>query len=208
MKKEDETRERFKSRFQNGFLIEIDLSGFHLYLLHLILKKPFPENVYEEFGKLYFKKNSLTQEEVEQSKTTTFQNIYGGISKDLLQIPFFAKVHDLIKNLWVQYKTDSLKTFLFDRPIKSKNLPELSQNKVFNYMLQNLETEFNSTLIERFLDYLKDKETKLVRKNIDNSTLHFYWWTYLLQFLLVLSASTNIWRTSCTCGILNSFSFK
>lgn len=160
LNKSDGTRKRFVSRNKNGFLVEIDLSGFHLYLLYTILGQEFPHNVYEELSKYY-------PDNVE-SKEYTFKQIYGGIEESLLKIEPFQSINELSKQIFIQYKTDTLKTFLFDRKINVKNIPGLTQWKLFNYMLQNLETEFNATLLERLNNLLREKETKLVLYTYDS----------------------------------------
>lgn len=160
LNKTDGTRKRFVSRNKNGFLVEIDLSGFHLYLLYMIIGKEFPTNVYEELSKYY-------PENVE-SKEYTFKQIYGGIEEELLKIEPFQSINELSKQIFIQYKTDTLKTFLFDRKINVKNIPGLTQWKLFNYMLQNLETEFNATLLERLNNLLRERETKLILYTYDS----------------------------------------
>lgn len=152
LNKTDGSRKRFISRNENGFLMEIDLTGFHLFLIYTILGQKFPENIYQELSKFY--------PEGEDPKGYTFRQIYGGIDKELLNIEPFRSINQLSKETFVKYKTGSLKTFLFDKPMVIEE--GLNQWKVFNYMLQNLETEFNATLLERLNNLLREKETKLI----------------------------------------------
>jgi len=155
--KEDGSRKRFISRYENGFLVEIDLSGFHLYLIYMILGQKFPENVYEELNQYY-------PEEV-NPKDFTFKQIYGGIDESLLEIEPFKSIKGLTNGIYEQYKRGTLKTFLFDRPI---NISGLSPTKLFNYMLQNLETEFNARLLNELNQRLIQKETKLILYTYDS----------------------------------------
>lgn len=173
LNKSDGSRKRFISRFSDGFLIEIDLSGFHLYLLHLILNIPFPENIYEVLGKIYFKKNELSNEELTESKTITFRQIYGGIDREYQSIEPFKSIHNLERQVFIDYKLNNLKTFLFDRKVNLENLPGLNQSKIFNYLLQNLETEFNSNLIRKLNDFLKVKHSKLILYNYDSFLIDY-----------------------------------
>ena len=155
-------RERFRSRHDKGFLIEIDLSGFHLYLLYIILGLEFPKNIYEELSKYY-------PSEVDP-KEFTFKQIYGGIDKSLLEITPFKEIQELQWSIYQKYRNNELKTFLFDRKV---SIPDLSSTKIFNYMLQNLETEFNDHLIDKLLDLLDQKETKLILYTYDSFLFDF-----------------------------------
>lgn len=157
LNKEDGSRKRFVSRNKNGFLFEIDLSGFHLYLIYLILNKPFPENIYEELSKYY--------PPTVNPKDYTFKQIYGGIDKELLNIEPFCSIQNLISGIYREYQNGSLKTFLFERPIRLKGLPP---TKLFNYLLQNLETEFNARLINETNQLLSTCETKLILYTYDS----------------------------------------
>lgn len=158
LNKSDGSRERFKSRHENGFLIEIDLSGFHLYLLYLIIGQKFPENIYQELSKFYPKD--------ENPKDYTFKQIYGGIERDLIPFEPFKSINELSKSTFAQYKAGKLKTFLFDREMKLEQ--GLTQWKVFNYCLQNLETEFNMEIIQKLNSALKGKQTKLILYTYDS----------------------------------------
>ena len=153
----NEQKQRFISRYKNGLLVEIDLSGFHLYLLYLILGLEFPKNIYEHLQRFY--------PEGVNPKDYTFKQIYGGIDKELLEITPFKEITQLQRQVWKQYQDGTLKTFLFDRKVQ---LPDLTSHKVFNYLLQNLETEFNSTLLEQLLKVLDGKETKLILYTYDS----------------------------------------
>ena len=58
------------------------------------------------------------------------------------------------------YNSGELQTLLFNRKVKfPKNI---DKTKLFNYMLQNFETEFCSVLIDKLLALLKDKQSKLI----------------------------------------------
>lgn len=165
LNKTDGSRKRFISRHEKGLLIEIDLSGFHLYLIYLILGEPFPENIYAELSKFY--PNDVNPKEF------TFKQIYGGIDQELREVEPFKSILRLEQEIFLRYKTNSLKTFLFDRKIDCEILKGFNQSKVFNYMLQNLETEFNSMLIQKINQFLKEKETKLILYTYDSFLFDF-----------------------------------
>jgi hypothetical protein len=69
--------------------------------------------------------------------------------------------------LYEEYKKNGfIRSIVFERPIgKGKNLPE---HKLFNYLLQSYETEYNSVIIKRILNYLHNKGTKLILYTYDS----------------------------------------
>lgn len=145
-------------------LVEVDLSGFHLFLIYLLLKRTFPTNVYLELGKLYFGKDELTKEEVAQAKVQTFKQIYGSISPEYWGVEPFKSIRNLQNQTWKGYAQGTLKTFLYKMEIPKG----IEKHKLFNYMLQNLETEFNAEIIKRLNNITKNTQTKLILYTYDS----------------------------------------
>jgi hypothetical protein len=164
LNKEDGSRKRFVSRHgDKGGLLEIDLSGFHLYLLYTICELDYPDDVYQELSKYY--------PVGVNPKDHTFKQIYGGISKELLDVEPFASINALSYSIHEKFVSGTLKTLLFGRPIPSEMIKDSSQTKIFNYMLQNLETEFNSLIISELIEGLRNAKTKLVLYTYDSFLL-------------------------------------
>ncbi len=157
LNKEDGSRKRFVSRNENGFLFEVDLTGFHLYLIYLIMGKEFPSDPYKELSQFY--------EPNLDPKSYTFKQIYGTVDEHLREIEPFKSIVNLQQSIYETYKEGNLKTFLFGRPI---TIQGLNQTKLFNYMLQNLETEFNAGLINDLMSRLDGKNTKLILYTYDS----------------------------------------
>jgi hypothetical protein len=164
LNKEDGSRRRFVSRHEDkGGLLEIDLSGFHLYLLYVICGLDFPEDVYKELSHYY--------PAGVNPKDHTFKQIYGGISRDLLEIEPFASINALSYSIHDKFVRGELKTLLFERPVSPEMIEGSNQTKIFNYMLQNLETEFNSLIISELLEGLRGTKTKLILYTYDSFLL-------------------------------------
>lgn len=164
LNKTDGSRERFVSRFgPNGKLIEFDLKAFHIYLLSKVVGYDWPDpDIYAYFGKLY-------PPDV-NPKDETFKQIYGGISDKYLHIDFFFKVKQLTNTLFERYEKNELKSVLFERQM---NIPDLTNVKVLNYILQSLETEFNASLISKINDYLYTQQSKLVLYTYDSFLIDY-----------------------------------
>jgi hypothetical protein len=91
---------------------------------------------------------------IEESKGITFQLLYGGIDDDFRQIPYFDKVADYIDNLWIDVQRKGyLQTPHREIPLSWIEQP--NAQKVFNYLLQAVETEMNIDKMRTILDYIK-----------------------------------------------------
>ena len=74
LNKTDGSRKPFKSRFENGMLVEFDYDGYHLRLIGEVVDYKFPESsVHEHMAKFY---GDVTYDE---SKNRSFQYLYGHI---------------------------------------------------------------------------------------------------------------------------------
>ena len=166
---EDGARLPFVSRFDYGMLLELDFDSYHIRLIADMLDYKLPDgNIHEYFGKYYFKKDTLTPEEYAQSKNITFKQIYGGIDKEYLDIPFFQQTKELINTIWKQYQFKGyVETPLFKRRFKKSWFTDMNANKLFNYILQATETERNFKVINNVLEVLQGKNTKLILYTYD-----------------------------------------
>ena len=64
-------------------------------------------------------------------------------------------------------------TDIYRRKLLFKNYEDLNRNKVFNYLIQALETESNIKKILKVQDYLYNKKTKLVLYGYDSFLFDF-----------------------------------
>ena len=162
LNKSDGSRKQFISRYNNGVLVEMDFDAYHLRLIGEIIGYEFPEtSVHEHMAKLY----GLPYEE---AKALSFRYLYGGISDDVSDNPFFSKVNDYIKLLWNDYKTNNfVQSYIYNRKIYRKNLHDMNPNKLFNYMIQLMETEKNIDILDKLTFSIQDDMSKLILYNYD-----------------------------------------
>jgi hypothetical protein len=170
MNKEDGTRDAFCSRFDNGALVEMDFDAYHVRLIARLIGYELPAgSVHEYFGRFYFDTEQLTDEQYEQSKQITFRLLYGGIDREFLSVPFFAKVNDFIYSLWNTWKTKKrIETPILKRQITHDMISNPTANKVFNYYLQAMETEVSVQKLQTVQQILHDYETKLILYTYDS----------------------------------------
>jgi len=162
LNKSDGSRKQFISRFNNGVLVEMDFDAYHLRLIGEIIGYKFPPgSVHEHMGKLY----GLPYDE---AKALSFKYLYGGITDEVSDNPFFSKVNDYIKLLWNDFKTNNfVESYIYNRRIHRKNLHDMNPNKLFNYMIQLMETENNIKILNELQPKLQEYNSKLVLYNYD-----------------------------------------
>ena len=92
--------------------------------------------------------------------------------KEFLEIPFFRKVNDFVYKLWDQCKQKKyIETPVLKRKIYKDSITNITANKLFNYYLQATETEISTVKLQQVLEYLRDKESKLVLYTYDSVLL-------------------------------------
>ena len=171
LKKDDGTRERFISRFDKGKLVEFDFDAYHLRLIAKMINYELPNtSIHTYLGKYYFGKDLITADEYNESKSVTFQILYGGVPKEFENIPFFSKVKHYIFEVWDIYKRKGyVETPIFKRKLYAENLKDrdIKPQTLFNYMIQAMETEQNVLIINEIQEMLKGYQTKLVLYTYD-----------------------------------------
>jgi hypothetical protein len=162
LNKKDGSRKKFVSRFKNGVLVEFDYDAYHPRLIGNKIGYEFPNgSVHQHLADTY----GLDYDE---GKQLTFKYLYGGITNDIKDNPFFSKVDEYIKELWMGWKRDKkVVSDIYSREIYRKNLPDMNPNKLFNYMIQLMETEKNIETLDKLQLFLEDRKSKLILYNYD-----------------------------------------
>jgi len=170
LNKKDESRKPYTSRFQDGILVEFDYDAYHLRLIGHILDYQFPKgSVHEHMSEFY------GDVDYETSKSTSFQYLYGRIPQQVIDTnPFFSRVNKYIGEIWGKFKTQQfIESDIYNKRIYRKNLSAMNRNKLFNYMIQLLETENNMKVMSELIPYLKDKQSKLILYSYDSFLFDF-----------------------------------
>tara|TARA_R110002167_G_scaffold358837_1_gene575123 strand:+ start:939 stop:1541 length:603 start_codon:yes stop_codon:yes gene_type:complete len=151
-------------------LLEMDFDAYHPRLIADIIGYDLPEgSIHEYFAKQYFGKEDISEEEYNQSKKITFRLLYGGIDSDFEKVPFFGKTKQFITQLWKKFKRDGhVLTPLMKRPLYKNCLHDMNPNKLFNYLLQASETEYNLHVLNNVNDLLREYETDIILYTYDS----------------------------------------
>jgi hypothetical protein len=145
LNKTDGSRDVFVS---DGIFLQMDYNAYHPRLIAKLVKYDAPDgNMHQWLADQYGCS-------VDESKGITFQLLYGGIDDEFRQIPYFDKVADYIDNLWIETQRNGyLQTPHREIPLSWIEQP--NAQKVFNYLLQALETEINVDKMQKILECIK-----------------------------------------------------
>ena len=159
-----------KVKDPNQFLVEFDYDSHHVRLVAKLIGYDLPDgNLHEYFGRQYFNTPVLTPEQYNESKTITFRMLYGNLYTEYRDIKFFKMVHEYRQELWKAFKSQGhILAPMTNRKIIASNFDDMSQNKLFNYVLQGYETDVNNIMLSRILKYLYTKQSKLILYTYDS----------------------------------------
>jgi hypothetical protein len=157
---------------KNDFLVEFDFDAYHLRLIASLINFDLPkESMHTYLGRAYFNKNELSEDEYKESKAITFKQLYGGIDAAYKHIPFFQSLDIYINSKWKDYNIQ--KAIILPTGRILKKLPGMNKLKLFNYIIQNLETNENIYKIIKINELLEDKKSKLILITYDSFLLDF-----------------------------------
>ena len=149
---------------ENDILVEFDYDAYHVRLIGDLVGYKFPQGSVHEYLASFYGST------YDESKQITFRILYGGITKEIRKaIPFFDKVQYYIDNKWDEFNQRKyVETYIYNRRLYKRNYDDMNGNKLFNYLVQAMETECNVKTIIEIQRYLYEKETKLVLYGYDS----------------------------------------
>ncbi len=145
LNKSDGSRDCFVA---DGIFLQMDYDAYHPRLIGKLVDYKLPDtSVHQWLAEQYGC-------DVAEGKGITFRLLYGGIDDEFRQIPYFDKVADFIEGFW---KESVIKGYIqtLNRHIPISWVEQPNAQKVFNYLLQAVETETNVDKMVKILDYIK-----------------------------------------------------
>ena len=148
---------------RNDCFFEFDISAYHPTLSARLVDYDFGKgDIHENFAKMY-------NVDYAKAKELTFKQLYGGVFDNYKDLPFFKATSEYIRTNWEKYQTEGkLICPISNYEFKSDELENMNPQKLFNYVLQNMETSVNIQILYRILKLLKGKNTKLVLYTYDS----------------------------------------
>jgi hypothetical protein len=166
LNKENGCRKSFIPR--NNRFVEIDISAYHPSLAARLIGYDFANiDIHSHFATLY-------KVDYKKSKELTFKQLYGGVFENYKHLEFFQKIEKYVGDIWSKfmdmgYIECPVSGFIY----KKENLGEMNPQKLFNYILQNLETSVNVLVLWDIFRILKGKDTRLVLYTYDSFLFDF-----------------------------------
>ena len=164
LNKENGCRKSFIPR--NSKFVEIDISAYHPSLAARLIDYSFTtSDIHAHFATLY-------NVDYKKSKELTFKQLYGGVFKDYKHLEFFRKIEKYVGELWDKFQSDGfVECKISGYRYKKENLDNMNPQKLFNYILQNLETSTNVLILWDMLRILRKYKTKLILYTYDSFLL-------------------------------------
>ena len=153
---------------KNDILWEIDISAYHPSLIAKLINYEFPTpDIHQYFADLY-------KTDYKKAKYITFQQIYGGVFEEYEDLEFFKKTKLYINKISKQYEEKGyIQVPISGYKINKKDHGELKKQKLFNYILQGLETAQNVLILWDIFRILRGKKTKVVLYTYDSFLFDF-----------------------------------
>ena len=147
---------------ENDKFLEMDISAYHPTLAARLVGYKFDaEDIHESFAKMYgvsYKK----------SKELTFKQLYGGVFKQYKDLEFFVKIQKYVDELWEKYNSEGfIECPISNHRFEKDKLDNMNPQKLFNYLLQNLETSLNVRILRQIIGKIMNAQTKLVLYTYD-----------------------------------------
>ena len=161
LNKENGCRKSFIPR--NNRLVEIDISAYHPSLAARLVNYTFPtSDIHAHFATLY-------NVDYKKSKELTFKQLYGGVFESYKGLEFFQKIEKYVLDLWDKFKSDGfVECKVSGYRYEKEKLQNMNPQKLFNYILQNLETSMNVRILWDMFCILRNCKTKLVLYTYDS----------------------------------------
>ena len=164
LNKENGCRKSFIPR--NNRFMEMDISAYHPSLAARLVGYDFANvDIHAHFASLY-------GVDYKKSKELTFKQLYGGVFENYKSLEFFQKIEKYVGELWNKFQRDGfVECEVSGYRYKKENLDNMNPQKLFNYILQNLETSTNVLILWDMCRILRGCKTKLVLYTYDSFLL-------------------------------------
>ena len=143
----------------NDKFVEIDISAYHPTLAAKLVGYKPSKPIYEELAE-------YAGVDKNEAKTLMFRQLYGGIQKEYRDWEFFKLIQGYVDEVWNKFNNDGY-IEVHDRTFNKNELGDMNPQKLFNYILQLLETLNNGRIIKDVIKILSGKNTKIVLYTYD-----------------------------------------
>ena len=159
---------------KNDLFFEFDYDSYHVRILAKLINYPLDnESVHTQLGKMYFDKETLTDEEYKRSKELTFKQLYGGVFDQYKEIPFFKLMNKYVDKLWEKFNTDNKLKLIGGKVLTKEQIQNPTPNKILNYIIQSAETYNNVISVKKVIEYLEKRQSKVILYTYDSFLIDY-----------------------------------
>ena len=159
---------------KNDLFFEFDYDSYHVRILAKLINYPLDnESVHTQLGKMYFDKDTLTDEEYKRSKELTFKQLYGGVFDQYKDIPFFKSMTEYVDKLWEKFNTENKLKLIGGKVLTKEQIQNPTPNKVLNYIIQSAETYNNVVSVKKVIEYLEKRQSKVILYTYDSFLIDY-----------------------------------
>ena len=159
---------------KNDLFFEFDYDSYHVRILAKLINYPLDnESVHTQLGKMYFDKETLTDEEYKRSKELTFKQLYGGVFDQYKEIPFFKLMNKYVDKLWEKFNTENKLKLIGGKVLTKEQIQNPTPNKVLNYIIQSAETYNNVVSVKKVIEYLEKRQSKVILYTYDSFLIDY-----------------------------------
>ena len=127
----------------------------------------FPLYVYKTFAELY-------KVDYKKAKELTFKQLYGGVFKEYKELEFFKKIEEYVSGMWHLFDVQGYIECPVSRFVYTKEgLDNMNPQKLFNYLLQNMETSTNTLILWDIFCILRGNKTQIVLYTYDSILIDY-----------------------------------
>jgi len=172
LNKKDGSRSAFIPK--NDYFFEFDYDSYHVRIVAKLIDYPLSrDSVHTQLGMQYFGVDSLTSDQYQQSKELTFKQLYGGVFKEYQNLPFFKSMTEYVNSLWDKFNTTEKLELIGGKVLEKHQIQKPTPNKILNYLIQSAETYYNVKAVDKLINYLKTKQSKVVLYTYDSFLVDF-----------------------------------
>lgn len=168
--KGEEFRRVFKPK--NDTFVEMDFDGYHIRLISKLIghKLESGEKAHKQIARMYLgdRVEDMTPEEYAKAKASNFKMIYGTVQKDLEHLEISKEIQKYIADLWTEFESEKAISNPESQKQFTSNLKDMYPNKLFNYLVQSLETSRNIRVLYRILKQVQQFKSKIILVTYDS----------------------------------------
>ena len=103
----------------------------------------------------------------------TGKQLYGGVFKQYVDIPFFKAMQTYVDSLWKTFNETQELELIGGKILKAEQITNPTPNKILNYIIQSAETYNNVVSVKKVIEYLANKQSDVILYTYDSFLIDY-----------------------------------